>query len=288
MNKMNNSGIKITNSKHGVTTIDIEGTIGVPEEWQFEEPAGRIATYEKFQKALAAISRIRGGDVVVNIRSTGGDVGDALLIYDALTTLKDAVITTRCQGYVASAATVIAQAASEGRREISANSLYLIHNVVGNCEGNARDFHQNMELLTKTDERIAAIYAARSGREPDEFLDLMAENNGSGRWLSPEETLEMGLADCIAPAPAETGKRWSRKKASPPVNSTGTDVLRMGQDVELEKLRHRIRALETENSQLKARGTETKQKEDPAPTESRRSANENAYHKDAESLFSKN
>ncbi len=287
MNKMNISEIKITNSKPGVTTIDIEGTIGVPEEWQFEEPAGRIATYDKFQKALAAISRIRGGEVVVNIRSTGGDVGDALLIYDALTTLKDAAITTRCYGYVASAATIIAQAAGEGRREISANSLYLIHNVVASCEGNARDFHQNVELLTKTDERIAAIYAERSGRELGEFALLMAENNGSGRWLSPEETLDAGLADRIVSAADETGKRVGRKKSSPPVNSTGTDALRMRQDIELEKLRYRINALENENSQLRAKPTEIKQKEDPAPTESRRSANENAYHKDAESLFYK-
>ena len=33
-------------------------------------------------------------------------------------------------GYTASAATVIAQAASEGCREISAHALYLIHNSI--------------------------------------------------------------------------------------------------------------------------------------------------------------
>ena len=36
----------------------------------------------------------------------------------------------------------------------------------------------------KTDARLAEVYAARSGRTPEEFTLLMAENNGSGRWLS--------------------------------------------------------------------------------------------------------
>ena len=39
------SEIQINNTA-GVCQIDIEGTIGVPEEWQFEEPDARVATYE--------------------------------------------------------------------------------------------------------------------------------------------------------------------------------------------------------------------------------------------------
>lgn len=303
--------IKITNEKPGVTVLDIEGVIGVPEEWQFEEPSGCVATYKKFKDTLGAISKIRSGEVVVNVRSTGGDVGDALLIYDALTAL-DARITTRCYGYVASAATIIAQAASEGCREISANSLYLVHNAVSNCEGNASDFRQREELLQKTDERIASIYAARSGRDAADFASLMAENNGSGRWLSPEETLSMGLVDRItdvAPVSNEAvglmdertsqAKRkslsgriaalvdfLSGEKATPlPANAADSDALRWQQDAEMDKLRRKITSLESENAQLRARPTETKPKEDPAPTESRRSANENAYHRDAEGFF---
>lgn len=282
------SQIKITNSKEGATTIDIEGMIGVPEEWQFEEPAGRVATYERFQKTLAAISTVRAGEVVVNIRSCGGDVGDALLIYDALTSLRQSTVTTRCFGYVASAATIIAQAASEGGREISANSLYLVHNSVAACEGNARDFSRNEQLLAKTDERIAAIYAARSGRDAGEFSTLMAENNGNGRWLSPEETLSMGLADRIVegtPADTASQKRAGKRSKSPAANSSDADMFRMQHDLELERLRHRITTLESENAQLQAHPTEILPKEDPAPTESRRSANENAYQKDAEAIF---
>ena len=45
--------------------------------------------------------------------------------------------------------------------------------------------------------RIAAVYAARSGRPAGEFEALMAENNGNGRWLSPEEAVAAGLADTV-------------------------------------------------------------------------------------------
>ena len=185
--------------------IDIEGTIGVPEEWQFDQPQQRVATYEKFRDAVQRIAEIDAPEVVVNIRSTGGDVNDALLIHDALRQLPGRV-TTRCYGYTASAATIIAQAASEGRREISANALYLIHTSICATEGNAAELSGKLDLLRQTDRRLAEIYAARSGRTAEEFETLMAENNGNGRWLSPEETVAAGLADTIVGAeekPAE-------------------------------------------------------------------------------------
>ena len=177
------SDIQITN-RNDTCFVDIEGVIGVPEEWQFDQPSSRVATYEKFRDSLDRLREIDAPEIVVNIRSTGGDVNDALLIYEALSSL-DGHIVTRCYGYTASAATVIAQAASEGCREISAHALYLIHNSICTAEGNAEELATRIDLLRKTDARLAEVYAARSGRTPEEFTLLMAENNGSGRWLSP-------------------------------------------------------------------------------------------------------
>ncbi len=189
------SEIRIRN-RRGMAVIEIEGVIGVPEDMQFESPGDRVATYDRFRNALRRISDIRTDEVVVNIRSTGGDVNDALLIYEALTAL-EARVTTRCYGYVASAATIIAQAASPGCREVSANSLYLIHCSRSSAEGNSQTLDRTRELLEATDERIAAIYASRSGRPAEEYFELMNENGGEGRWLSPEEVIGYGLADRI-------------------------------------------------------------------------------------------
>ena len=179
--------------------IDIEGIIGVPEQNQFDNAASRVATYETFRREVARIAEVAAASVVVNIRSTGGDVNDALLIYEALQSL-GARITTRCYGYTASAATIIAQAADEGRREISSNALYLIHNSTCAIEGNSATLQGRAELLRKTDARLARLYADRSGRDEGSFAELMAENDGAGRWLTAEETVEAGLADRIIDA----------------------------------------------------------------------------------------
>lgn len=187
--------------------IDIEGIIGVPGEQQFDGDPDSIATYGALKEAIGKIRSDGKQEITVNIRSTGGNVNDALLMYDAL---KDSglVITTKCFGYVASAATIIAQAASPGRREISANSLYLIHKAACSAEGNADAIAQTIEMLDKTDKRITAIYAGRSGRQESQFESLMAENNGNGRWLSPEEAIEHGLADkIIAASPINAAAR---------------------------------------------------------------------------------
>lgn len=193
------SDIRI-NGSASEAVIDIEGVIGVPEQTQFLEPGGRVATYARFAEALAAVAAVQAPRVVVNIRSAGGDVNDALLIFDALQGL-GAEVVTRCYGYVASAATVIAQAASPGCREISSNAFYLIHCSESAAEGNSRSLSAAKELLDRTDERIADIYASRSGRPVAGFAALMNENGGKGRWLTPGETVEAGLADTVIPSP---------------------------------------------------------------------------------------
>ncbi len=187
---------KITSSA-GVVTIDIDGVLGVPEEEQFGVGDHRVATYERFVEVLNEVKAEGNVErLVLNIRSTGGCLADALLIYDEARSLGAEVI-TRCYGYVASAATIIAQAASEGCREISANALYLIHCCESAVEGNTYSLSATKELLDKSDERLAEIYALASGRTAAEYRELMSRNSGKGVWLSPEECVEAGLADRI-------------------------------------------------------------------------------------------
>lgn len=182
--------INIDNSA-GVATIDIEGVIGTPSYSEED----KVATYQALKGKIAEIGKANPRKVVVNIRSTGGDVNDALLIYDALKEVKN--VETICYGYTASAATIIAQAAAQGKRKMSANGLYLIHRASTSVEGNAGEFEAKIDLLRKTDERIAAIYAEASGRPAEEFVALMGENNGNGKWLNAEEALAAGLIDEI-------------------------------------------------------------------------------------------
>ena len=277
--------------------IDIEGTIGVAEEWQFDEPEERVATYERFRDTVRRIAGIDAPQIVVDIRSTGGDVNDALLIHDALKQT-GAHVTTRCYGYVASAATIIAQAASEGCREISANALYLIHNSICTAEGNAEELATRIDLLRKTDARLAEVYAARSGRTPEEFTLLMAENNGSGRWLSPQEALAAGLVDRII-EPATTEKtpaaqatpagQWRKLLGKlglvRPADALPPDrnILHFGDPEKGSGLRTSELALH--EGQQFAAPTRTLPREDPSIGETTPSANQRAYAEDAKQLI---
>lgn len=193
--KTMNQTIKIKNEAEQ-TVIDIEGTIGLSEQWQFDNPESRVATYERFRECVAQIADIRNANIRVNIRSTGGDVNDAILIYEALRST-GAHITTCCYGYTASAATIVAQAASDNRRLIAPSSLYLIHKSLCSTEGNAEELQNEVEMLRQTDSRLAEIYATRSGRSVEEIAALMAENGGRGRWLSPAEAIAEGLVDAV-------------------------------------------------------------------------------------------
>lgn len=265
--------------------IEIEGTIGVPEEWQFDEHDTRIATYERFREAVARIAEVEAPEVIVTIRSTGGDVNDALLIHDALRQLK-ARITTRCYGYTASAATIIAQAASEGCRELSANALYLIHCATCSTEGNARQLGEQIALLEATDERLSSLYAARSGRPIEEFKALMEENGGNGRWLSPDEAIAAGLADRIIggeeaakPSVAQNLARgWNRLMQAVGLQHEeprpeDRNILHFDEPITLR--RQSLIA-----AQQAAKPTSTCPIEDPAIGERRPTANQRAYAED--------
>lgn len=295
-NKEMNRTIKIKNEVDA-TTIDIEGTIGLSEAWQFDNPESRVATYERFKESVTEIADICNANIRVNIRSTGGDVNDAILIYEALRAT-GAHITTCCYGYTASAATIVAQAASEGCRLIAPSSLYLIHNSLCSTEGNAEELQAEVELLKQTDRRIAEIYASRSGHDVEEIMSLMAENGGRGRWLSPSECIEAGLADALdgdAIVVAETGVVNRTKRgvkallraigidAASPKHPTVEDDINYipRESINMPSAVVEGVSIEFEEHQLAATPSRVKEVEDPSPTEFAYDPRAKAYEADA-------
>lgn len=272
--------------------IEIEGTIGVPEEWQFEDPDSRVATYERFREVVQRIAAIDADEVLVTIRSTGGDVNDALLIHDALRQIEGRV-TTRCYGYTASAATIIAQAASEGCREISANALYLIHRATCSTEGNADELEAQIALLQATDARLSSLYADRSGAPREQFEALMAANGGNGRWLSPEETLEAGLADRIIGQAAEPPsftqnltaglRRLARAVGIQSDDNLPEDRNILHFDQAETELQRRMARLVAEG-QRRVQATDVASIEDPSLSDTMLSANDRAYAHDVKAF----
>ena len=259
-----------------IATIDIEGVIGS------EQQGDAVTTYSGLREKLEQIEALQTPVVVVNIRSVGGDVADALLIYEALSSL-DAHITTRCYGYTASAATIIAQAANEGCREIAESALYLIHNSSCVAEGNAADLKEQAELLKKTDERIAAIYAAHSDKGVEHFASLMAQNGGDGVWLSPEQALEAGLVDTIIrPEKSVTASLIGRIAEWLGIKSKEISAPAMPTDViNIRSQMGNISQISLSEGQKRVQPSRVKAVEDPDLQGEVLSANAEAYNRDA-------
>lgn len=292
-----NQTIKIKNEVD-TTIIDIEGTIGVPESWQCDNPDMRVTTYERFKESVSRIADIQNSTIRVNIRSTGGDVNDALLIYEALKAT-GAKITTCCYGYTASAATIVAQAASEGCRLIAPTSLYLIHNSLCSVEGNADELQAEVDMLRQTDLRIAEVYASRSGRSAEEFLTLMSENGGRGRWLSPAETIAEGLVDAVEreqsasveehPTLTERAKLGVMALLRAVGIEVGAERPEPIEDVNVRSLQTPCNTIEGskiafEEAQRAVNATPLKPTEDPSPMEHSSEPRKQAYESDVRSI----
>src|SRR3569833_2376048 len=143
-----------------------------------------------FANALRGMS----GTVHLRINSPGGDVfaghGMAQLMSEYT-----GEIVAHVDGYAASAASVVAIAAD--KVVIGAASMMMIHKAWTWGIGNSDELLATAELLDKIDGQLVQQYAKRaSGKATaDEFMSMIAAET----WLTPQEAIDCGLCDEIAP-----------------------------------------------------------------------------------------
>jgi ATP-dependent protease ClpP protease subunit len=136
-------------------------------------------------------------DITLKINSPGGEVFDAVAIYNAL---KDhpATVAVQIDGLAASAASFIAMAGDT--ISIQRNATMMIHDAAGLAIGNAADMRELADLLDGASNNIADIYAQRAGGTAAEWRARMQAttwyNNGA-------EAVAAGLADTVLGADAE-------------------------------------------------------------------------------------
>lgn len=140
------------------------------------------------------LDTITAPKIRVEINSPGGDVFDAIAIYNALRT-HPAHVTTRVDGIAASAASLIVQAGD--RRQMLSSSQLMIHNAWGMTVGDSRDHDDMRALLEQQDDIIAGIYANRSDKDRPHFRTLMDAET----WMSDQRAVEEGLADEVVDPP---------------------------------------------------------------------------------------
>ena len=167
---------RITNKADDTTLIDIYDEIG----WFG-------ITAAEFVKDLRAVATPK---IELHINSPGGDVFDAVAIYNALRQ-HDATVQVIIDSLAASAASFIAMAGDT--ITATPNAMMMIHDALGLVIGNAADMREMADLLDKHSDNIASIYAARTSDDTATWRQRM-----SGEvWYNAEEALKAGLVDEI-------------------------------------------------------------------------------------------
>lgn len=140
---------------------------------------------------LAELSGI-DGDLDVHINSPGGDVFDAIAIFNTLKARTGKVSVT-IDGLAASAASFIAQAASPGCLEMAPFATMMIHDGFAAGIGNASDMRDLANQLDSASDNIAGIYASRSGKPAAYWRAKMQATT----WYKDQEAVSEGLADRV-------------------------------------------------------------------------------------------
>jgi ATP-dependent protease ClpP protease subunit len=166
----------IVNAGNGVGEISI---------FDFVDRYGANAKdFQKELKGLGAVSTLN-----IHINSPGGDVFEGQAIYNLIRAHKAATKTVYIDGLAASIASVIAMAGD--KVVMPANTMMMIHDPSLVAWGTAEDLRKNASVLDKVKSTLVAAYQAKTGLEPAEIEQLMAEET----WFTAAEAVEKRFAD---------------------------------------------------------------------------------------------
>lgn len=154
---------------------------------------GDITSWPWLEGDVSAISIVKelqsleADAINVHINSYGGEVAEGLAIYNTLKN-SEMKVTTICDGFACSAASVIFMAGEE--RVINESSLLMIHNAWTYAKGNAEELRKQAEDLEKITQASVNAYVNRAKISEEEIKKLMDEET----WITAEEAVEYGLA----------------------------------------------------------------------------------------------
>jgi ATP-dependent protease ClpP protease subunit len=225
--------IQVTNSADTAKVL-ISGEIG--QGWFTDG-----FTLEKLKNSIGSddISNIE-----LEINSLGGDLIEALAIYDSLKT-SNAKVKAKIVGSTASAGTVIAMAADTV--EITENSNFLIHRASTMAGGTVDDMEKAAQQLEMFDAQLLNIYQKKTGKRKSQLSGLMKDD----KWIKPTEALEWGFVDKVI-----------KSQILNQVNMDTTELKKvLGVETD-EEILTAVNALIAENESLKSAATENQAKEE--------------------------
>jgi ATP-dependent protease ClpP protease subunit len=153
--------------------------------WKWDE-----SDFSSYDLASQIKELPQDAQITVHINSNGGDLKEGLGIYNVL---KGRNVTTICEGFAASSASVIFCAGKT--RIMNAASLLFIHNASMLMAGTADEMEKAAEDLRTITEAAKAAYREAGVNISDEELTDLMDNE---TWITPESAVAMGFATEIA------------------------------------------------------------------------------------------
>lgn len=153
--------------------------------WEWLESDVSSYTLARELQSLQSVDHIR-----VFINSYGGEVAEATAIYNQLRD-NPAKVTTICNGFACSAASVIFMAGDE--RLMNQASRLMIHNAMTGARGNAAQLRKAAEDLESINELSITAYMDKVNISREKLRELMDNET----WIKPEDAVEMAFATGI-------------------------------------------------------------------------------------------
>ena len=131
-------------------------------------------------------------DISFYINSPGGSVSAGMAIYDTMQYIKWDV-STICMGMAASMGAFLLAAGTKGKRLALPNSEIMIHQPLGQAQGQATDILIHASHIEKTRANLNRILAENTGKP----LDVIARDTERDNFMSAAEAAEYGLIDKV-------------------------------------------------------------------------------------------
>ncbi len=131
-------------------------------------------------------------DISFYINSPGGSVSAGLAIYDTMQYIK-CDVSTICMGMAASMGAFLLSAGAKGKRLALPNSEIMIHQPLGQAQGQATDILIHANHIEKTRANLNRILAENTGKP----LEVIQRDTERDNFMSAAEAAEYGLIDRV-------------------------------------------------------------------------------------------
>ena len=131
-------------------------------------------------------------DIYLYINSPGGSVYAGMAIYDTMQFVRPDV-STICLGMAASMGQFLLCAGQKGKRYSLPHGRILMHQPLGQMQGQASDIKIHAENMMRTKQEMAELLSFHTGQT----VEQIATDSDRDRWFTAQQALEYGMIDAI-------------------------------------------------------------------------------------------